>query len=338
MLQRLCENLQYANLLNRAANEPDRYIRLALVATFGVGGYAMNIYRTLKFFNPLLSETYEYIDNDMGFRYIAEQVSHHPAISACYAEGEGFNYYTNTNAESKFKIMKGCIEFQSIGRSYVNFTKFNDQVTYTKPKAVVRNLIMGKMHIDCYGKSVVTNKLGDICELEYIEETSKERGKLVGEVRDSYGNVKIRLEGNWLSQMDMIFIDDSGVEKRETIWKKAIISGNEEERFYFTDFSVNLNNLTDEMKQQLPPTDSRFRPDQRALEMQDYELASKEKHRLEEKQRQTRKIREKSKFKYKPVFFEETYDDLTGELIYLYNGTYWDLRNSKKFEKFYNIY
>jgi hypothetical protein len=338
MLQRLCENFQYAELLNRAANEPDRFIRLALVAAFQVGGYAMNIYRILKFFNPLLSETYEYIDNDMGFRYVAEQVSHHPAISACYAEGEGYNFYTNTNAESKFHLMKGCLEFHPIGRTFVNFTKFNDQVTYTKPKAVVRNLIMGKMHLDCRGKSEVNNKFGDICEVEFFEETSKERGKLYGEVRDTNGTVKVRLEGNWLSSIDMIYIEDNGMEKRETIWKKAPVPGNEEERFYFTDFSVNLNNFTDEMKQHLPPTDSRLRPDQRALELQDYDLASKEKHRLEEKQRQTRKEREKSKFKYKPLFFEETYDDLSGELIYLYNGTYWELRDNKKFDKFYNIY
>jgi hypothetical protein len=74
------------------------------------------------------------------------------------------------------------------------------------------------------------------------------------------------------------------------------------------------------------------------LELQDYDLASKEKHRLEEKQRQVRKEMEKTKFKYRPVFFEETYDDLTGELIYRYNGTYWDLRNNMKFDKFYDIY
>jgi hypothetical protein len=338
MLQRLCENMQYASLLNRAASDPDRYIRMALVAGFQIGGYAMNIYRILKFFNPLLSETYEYIDNELGFRYVAEQVSHHPAISACYAEGDGFHFYTNTNAESKFLIMKGCLEFQPIGRTHINFDKFNDKISFTKPKAIVKNLIMGKMHLDCSGKSEITNKYGDICELEYIEESSKEQGKIYGEIKDMFGNIKIKLEGNWLSHLDMIYFDDDGSERCETIWKKIPIPGNEEERFYFTDFSINLNNLTEEMKKCLPPTDSRFRPDQRALEMQDYELASREKHRLEEKQRQTRREREKNKFKYKPLFFEETYDDLTGELIYQYNGTYWDLRNNKKFDKFYDIY
>ena len=39
----------------------------------------------------------------------------------------------------------------------------------------------------------------------------------------------------------------------------------------------------------LPPTDSRFRTDQRALENGDIDLATQEKHRLEEKQRARRK-------------------------------------------------
>jgi hypothetical protein len=256
MLQRLCENLQYAQLLNRAANEPDRFIRIALVAAFQVSGYAMNIHRVLKFFNPLLSETYEYIDNDLGFRYFAEQVSHHLAISACYAEGEGYNFYTNTNAESKFILMKGCLEFHPIGRTYVNFDKFGDRIAYTKPKAIVRNLIMGKMHVDWGGSTTTTNKFGDVCELEYLEETSKKQGKIYGEVKDMYGNIKIKLEGNWLSHIDMIYIEDNGSQRRETIWKKTVIPGIEEERFFFTDFSINLNNLTEEMKKSLPLTDS----------------------------------------------------------------------------------
>jgi hypothetical protein len=37
------------------------------------------------------------------------------------------------------------------------------------------------------------------------------------------------------------------------------------------------------MKEQLPPTDSRLRPDQRALENGEFDKASAEKHRLEEK-------------------------------------------------------
>ena len=43
----------------------------------------------------------------------------------------------------------------------------------------------------------------------------------------------------------------------------------------------------------MAPTDTRRRPDQRALENGDMKLATSEKNRLEEKQRAVRKYREK---------------------------------------------
>ena len=52
--------------------------------------------------------------------------------------------------------------------------------------------------------------------------------------------------------------------------------------YHFTKFALQLNYLPDSLKEKLPPTDSRFRPDQRALENGNTELATKEKNRLEE--------------------------------------------------------
>ena len=103
-LQKFCEPFQYAYLLNTAAKEPNQYIRLAKTALFCIGQFVINNGRTAKFFNPLLYETYEYVDNEQNFRYMAEQVSHHPAISAYYAEGDGWNIYANTNAIIKLII------------------------------------------------------------------------------------------------------------------------------------------------------------------------------------------------------------------------------------------
>jgi len=46
-----------------------------------------------------------------------------------------------------------------------------------------------------------------------------------------------------------------------------------------------LNEIDDDYRQQLPPTDTRFRPDQRFLEAGQNDLAEKEKARIEEAQR-----------------------------------------------------
>ena len=92
-----------------------------------------------------------------------------------------------------------------------------------------------------------------------------------------------------------------------------------------------MNNITDELRKKLPITDSRLRPDQRALENQDYDTAIREKQRLEDKQRNARREEEKRKITWKPKYFTESYDDLTGELVYRYSRDYWKDRNEGNF-------
>ena len=70
MLQRLCENFQYAELLNYASTEKNQFKRLAYIVAFDLSAFGFNIYRTLKSFNPILGETFEYIDKDLYFAHI----------------------------------------------------------------------------------------------------------------------------------------------------------------------------------------------------------------------------------------------------------------------------
>jgi hypothetical protein len=47
-----------------------------------------------------------------------------------------------------------------------------------------------------------------------------------------------------------------------------------ESYYHFNDLTLQLNHLSIHNGKNLPPTDSRFRPDQRALEYRNIELAS----------------------------------------------------------------
>ena len=331
-LQKFCEPFQYAHLLNTAAKEPNPYIRLAKSACFCIGQFVMNNGRQAKFFNPLLYETYEYVDNEQNFRYMSEQVSHHPAISAYYAEGDGWNIFANTNSIIKF-IITGRLEVNALGRTYITYENYNDVNSFTKPKVITRNLIIGTIDIDVEGKFEVTNEMGDICEVDMIPSTSGQKGNLHGKIKDINGDVKFLLEGNWT---DNIYIINNETKEKTIIWR--IIPSKGKEDFYYQPYTFDLNNFTEEMKKALPPTDSRFRPDQRLMEYQDIDKAGDEKHRLEEEQRARAKQYKKDGFIPKPLYFDETYDDLTGELIYKYKGNYWDMRNNHQFENLPKIF
>ena len=325
MLQKLCENFQYASLLNKAAYEDNPYKRLAYSTCFCIGGFSMNIYRAKKFFNPILYETFEYIDNDLNYRYFSEQVSHHPAISALYGEGDGWKIYTNNNAKVKF-FLNGSMQVEAIGRSYINFERYNDNIVYTKPFINVQNLIFGTMYLQINGKFKVINDEGDICEVNILPSKGIESGKMRGSIKDINGNLKYNLEGDWLNKIKII---NPETKNEEILWE--IIPWENQENYYYQPITFDLNNLTDEMKIKLPHTDSRFRPDQRLMEFQKIDEAALEKERLENKQRKARKIDKRNGVINKPYFFDETYDDITGELIYIYKDNYFEKRKNMDF-------
>lgn len=64
MLQRLAEDFEYTELLDKAAQCSDASEQLAYVAAFTVSSYATTSIRTAKPFNPLLGETFEFDRTD----------------------------------------------------------------------------------------------------------------------------------------------------------------------------------------------------------------------------------------------------------------------------------
>ena len=75
MTQRLTEELEYSDILDRAAACESSLEQICYIAAFSISCYATTALRTGKPFNPLLGETYE-LDrtDDMGWRSLAEQV------------------------------------------------------------------------------------------------------------------------------------------------------------------------------------------------------------------------------------------------------------------------
>ncbi len=68
-LQRLCEELEYVELVEKALRAAQPLERLQWVVAFAVSAYgSCNARASQKPFNPLLGETYECVRDDMGFR------------------------------------------------------------------------------------------------------------------------------------------------------------------------------------------------------------------------------------------------------------------------------
>jgi len=91
-----------------------------------------------------------------------------------------------------------------------------------------------------------------------------------------------------------VWVSNPNLEKHDWEWQ-----------YKFTKFAINLNYCPEELKPLLPRSDTRLRPDQRALEEGKFDFAGEEKHRLEEKQRAARKWRaENPGNDFKPKYFQ----------------------------------
>lgn len=103
-------------------------------------------------------------------------------------------------------------------------------------------------------------------------------------------------------------------------------------------YAIQLNELKPEMAEELPPTDCRFRPDERLYENGDVKGAGREKHRLEEKQRAAKKTREAAGDEWNPLWFELKHNDLTGDEEWTFNDRYWEVRKHRDYAQCPDIY
>jgi len=96
--------------------------------------------------------------------------------------------------------------------------------------------------------------------------------------------------------------------------------------FNLTPFVLTLNDPSPSLVPHLAPTDTRLRPDQRAMEDGAYDLAATEKNRVEEKQRAKRKEREAKGEEFQPKWFHKGRCETTGEEFWEFNHEYWKER------------
>uniref|UniRef100_A0AAY5F4P7 Oxysterol-binding protein n=1 Tax=Electrophorus electricus TaxID=8005 RepID=A0AAY5F4P7_ELEEL len=324
-LQHMCEELEYTELLDKAAETEDPYERMALVAAFAVSGYSSTYYRAgSKPFNPILGETYECIREDKGFCFYSEQVSHHPPVSACHCESKTFTFSQDVRWKNKF--WGKSMEILPIGTINVMLPSYGDHYEWNKVTTCVHNILSGRRWIEHYGEITIRNTKSStcICKLTFIKGNywSSNVNEVQGFVMDQEGKVVHRLFGKWHEGVYC------GVPpSAKCIWRPGSMPTDYELYYGFTRFAIELNELCPEMSELLPPTDARFRPDQRYLEEGKLELAAAEKQRIEDLQRARRKWQDESNIKHQPRFFKSRW---------VSNSTYWEMRKDPGFLKLEN--
>ncbi|XP_035037255.1 oxysterol-binding protein-related protein 7 [Hippoglossus stenolepis] len=336
LLQRLSEELEYTELLDIANSIDDPYERMVYVATFSISGYAWASWRNhYKPFNPVLGETYESHREERGFHFISEQVSHHPPISACHAESENFAFWQDQRWKNKF--WGKSMEVLSSALVNVALPKYGDHYEWNKVVTCIHNVLSQQRWLEHYGEVVIKNTKSDVCtcKITFVKSrywsSENSKNEVQGVVLDRAGEVVHRFGGLW---HEGIFCDTLPTPK--CIWKPNVQPDDHAQFYGFSHYARELNELTPELKAVLPPTDARFRPDQRLLENGEVAKADKKKDEVEEKQRERRKEMVKMGEEHIPKFFRKTLDE-AGREVWLHNDTYWKLRKDPGFSNMENL-
>lgn len=196
-LQRLTEDLEYADILNRACYCKNSLVRIAHVAAFACSTYSTVLNRFWKPFNPLLGETFEYINHDVGYALLVEQVSHHPPISALHAESEHWVFWQEYRLETKFRGQ--FFKVIPTGMVHVKFKASGHHFSWKKPITTIHNILVGSLYVDQEGDCLVTNhNTRETCVMHFKPERKVQENfkKLSGEVRDAEGHVRYLVDGS----------------------------------------------------------------------------------------------------------------------------------------------
>ncbi|XP_022252408.1 oxysterol-binding protein 1-like [Limulus polyphemus] len=356
-LQRLTEEYEYSELLDKAAKMEDSYEQMAYVAAYTISSYATTSNRSGKPFNPLLGETYECDrTDDYGWRCFTEQVSHHPPMLAQHCEGKGWTCWQEFSMSSKFRGK--YLQIIPLGIAHLVFTSTGHHYTWRKVTTTVHNIIVGKLWVDHHGEMDIVNHMtGDKCHLKFIPYSYFSREtprKVTGVVTDKEGTANWVLQGTWDHKIEGARVVGSEGSVRgkpvletatpKVLWKRYMPPREYEKMYNFTELACQLN----EPEEGIAPTDSRLRPDQRLMEEGFWDEANQVKVLLEEKQRATRRKREQEAEMstaegrpypgYEPIWFKKETDPVTGNPVHIFQGKYWESKTKQDWSACPNIF
>lgn len=310
LLQKVAEQMEYSTLLDEASKDSLTSIdRLLHIAAFAISAYsALRVKERglRKPFNPMLGETFELVREDRNFRFLAEKISHRPVRLAYQAESENWSLAQSPLPTQKF--WGKSAELITEGRMRVILHGTGDRFSWAPATCFLRNIIAGEKYIEPVGSMTITNEASG----EQATVTFKAKGMFSGRGEDvvvqtfdpSGAELPLGLAGKWTASLALT---DRGVPlpRAHPLWTVGDLVPDAPKRYGFTTFTASLNELLPGDGEVLVPTDSRFRPDQRAAEEGDIDAAEAFKAKLEDAQRERRRVLDEQGGEWTPMWFSK---------------------------------
>ncbi|KAF8323438.1 Oxysterol-binding protein [Clavulina sp. PMI_390] len=313
MLERITDFMSHPDLIFGAENEQEAETRFLKVLRYYMSGWHNKPRGVKKPYNPVLGEffrcRFEYKDGSSGF-YVAEQVSHHPPISAYYYISPANKVMIAGEFRPKSKFLGNSVATIMEGESRVYLMGKEEDGVYriTMPNMYARGILFGKMVLELGETSAITNPATEMsCEVQF-----KTKGMFSGTYNAIAGKVKKgssdvgELSGTWNESMSY---------KSKATHESEILF----------DVSTDGKNMPKKLvspESEQEPNESRrlWSKLTNAIRNKNMDAATESKAEVEDAQREDAKKREESGQKHVPRFFELR-DGLWHATIELPQGT-----------------
>jgi len=202
MLEKLTDFMSHSDILMRAPTLADPLERLLAVVKFYVSGFYIKPAGVKKPYNPIIGETFrchwQYEDGSKTF-YVAEQVSHHPPISAFYAQNRQAGVVIDGSILFGSKFMGTSAASTLAGYATVHFPKHGEEYRFSFPDAHAKGFIMGPLSMELVGVMTIgCEQTGYKCELDFKSKPfwGGEHNVVAGKVKRG-DDVLYTIEGKW---------------------------------------------------------------------------------------------------------------------------------------------
>ncbi|WFD29157.1 hypothetical protein MSPP1_000162 [Malassezia sp. CBS 17886] len=296
MLERITDFLSHPDMIFGAENLPTDEERFLAVLGYYISGWHIKPKGVKKPYNPILGEffrcSYTYANGTTGY-YIAEQVSHHPPISAYYYISGDNNLliYGDLRPTSKFLGNSAATLMGGTSRVVLLGKPSDGDYQITMPNMYARGILFGRMVLELGDTSSVQNQSTDLaCDIEF---------KVKGYFTGSYNSVSAKvmhgsktigeLSGKWSDVMEY----------------KDLATG--QSRVFFDPHNApRVQKHTPPLDQQEPNESQRlWIKVTEGIKEKNMDMASDAKTEIEEGQREAARKREAEGAKWEPRFFVE---------------------------------
>ncbi|OAA62415.1 oxysterol-binding protein 1 [Niveomyces insectorum RCEF 264] len=339
LLQRVAEQIEYAQLLDQAAAATDAGERLLYVTAFAVsqfsGGRAKE--RAIrKPFNPLLGETYELVrtENEVpgGLRLLVEKVSHRPVRLVMQADAAAWSVAQAAAPSQKFWGKSAEVVTEGRVRVVLRLPGGQEEkYSWALATVFLRNVVMGEKYVEPVGTMhVVNDSSGAQAAVEF-----RSKGMFGGRSEDVHVTTfdadgqpaPLGLVGTWTGSLRVVNPHHHGsgakgghLRHGSELWTVGPLVNDAPRVYGLTRFAATLNEITVLERGKLAPTDCRLRPDQRLAEEGRLDEAEVWKTRLEEAQRGRRRVLDARGEAHRPRWFVKVASGPDGDEVWRLRG------------------